>query len=196
MPALADHTVDLGHMDGASQATSGLATQAGEAVVEHICTLLSTNATGGATVSVRNENGDDGLISASVPADLIPSVTGAVNSVTPNYGLCVASDITTRGDYNYAADGTTVLNATLYSPRSANPFPIAQGMYLTSGDCTSASSENVIGLNDAVPTTVWRVSDYTLSAFATILVKAGVSPTQPAHNDYSDTLTFVATATY
>jgi hypothetical protein len=129
-----------------------------------------------------------------VDGDKIPSVSGAINHATPNYGLCMGSVTTTYGDAWKAADDTTVVGAE-YTPRSATPYPDAVGEYspLT---CTAATNEPVVGLDDVTPTAVWTVADYTSNAFATIMVKAGVSPTQPAHNDYSDTLTFVATATF
>jgi len=43
---------------------------------------------------------------------------------------------------------------------------------------------------------VWSISAASQNAFARLYVKAAISGTVPAHTDYADTLTFVATGTF
>jgi sugar lactone lactonase YvrE len=176
----ADWSVDLGRMStGRTVASSGDASGA-----QLICTRLSTNATYGAVVTVHNANGPSGLVSASTPADRIPSAAAAVTSGTPNYGLCYS---TVSGDSGYDAGLTP-----------ASTSPDASAGLLDVAACTSSVSsgaESVAALTVA-PQEAWRVAGVASNAFAAMRVKAAISATQPAHNDYSDSLTFVATATF
>jgi hypothetical protein len=49
----------------------------------------------------------------------------------------------------------------------------------------------------AIPAQNLRIfSTASQNAFFRLYIKAAISPTIPAHNDYADTLTFVATGTY
>lgn len=128
----------------------------------------STNASGGMNVTVRNTNGANGLVSTSTASDKIPSTTGTMASGTSNYGLCVAS-----------------ANLTGYSRSSTYNTTCA----------LSSSSNSIVGLSttatDLVSSTV-PVSN----AHAEVVVNAAISGTQAAHDDYTDTLTFIATASY
>jgi DNA-binding beta-propeller fold protein YncE len=176
-----DWSVDLGRMStGRTVASSGDASGA-----QLICTKLSTNATFGAVVTVHNANGTSGLVSASTPADRIPSAAAAVTSGTPNYGLCFS---TVPGDYGYDSGLTPAANA---------PSTLA-GSFSPAGTCTSsvASGAEPVAALSASPIEAWRVAGVTSNAFAAMRVKAAISATQPAHSDYSDSLTFVATATF
>jgi hypothetical protein len=61
------------------------------------------------------------------------------------------------------------------------------------GACTV--SGHAVGGVTADVQEIWSVAGPTFGAFAKVYMKAAVSTTQPAHNDYHDTLTFVATST-
>jgi hypothetical protein len=174
-----DWSVNLGAFN-----TGRTIASSGDSSVKLICTHLSTNATSGAVVTVRNVNGANGLVSASTPTDRIPSGAAAVTSGTPNYGLCYS---TVSGD-NGADAGLT--------PAAA--LPDASVGLLDVPACTSSvvsGAESVAALSTG-SLEVWRVGTVTSNAFAALRVKAAISATQPAHNDYSDALTFVATATF
>ena len=175
------HAVSFGHLS----ASRRIASSDDASSTKHICTVLSTNAAGGAVVTVKNANGSSGLVPASAGSgDAIGSATGAINSTTPNYGLCYG---TVSGDNGYVS-GTTPSG---HAPNATS------GSY-NEVSCTSSvvsGAENVGALSTAA-TEVWRVAGATSNAFATLRLKVGISATQPAHNDYGDTLTFVATATF
>ncbi len=127
-----------------------------------------TNASGGMNVTVRNANGNQGLKSTSTPADYIASATTTMAAGTANYGLCVASS----GLVEFA-------RATAYNTT-----------------CSLASGTNaVVGLTSTVADIL--TSTVPVSAgHAEIVVNAAISGSTPAHTDYTDTLTFVATASF
>jgi hypothetical protein len=171
-----DWTVDFGRLN-----TGRLVASSGDSSVQLICTRVSTNANGGAVVTVRNQNGAQGLKSASTPADRIPNAAAAITSGTPNYGMCYSS---VSGDSGQDAGLTPAATA-----------PSATSGSYSVGSCTGALGESVGSLSTS-PTEVWRVPGVTSGAFAALRLKVAISATQPAHNDYSDALTFVATATF
>ena len=154
--------------------TSGAVTTS-DSSVDHVCTRISTNATGGATVTVKSLNA--GLKSTSASADVISSATGTLVPGTPGYGLCVGSGVGDTGK-----DATVPVGA---SPSAAAPFASA----------CSTSAHNVGGLM-ASAQNLWTLSTSSQNAFARLFLKAAISGTTPAHNDYTDTLTFVASGTY
>lgn len=128
-----------------------------------------TNAPSGVVVTVRNVNGANGLVSTSVSADDIGSTDGAIVAATENYGLCVA----TSGLSGFVR---------------ASPY--------STGSCALNTETNDIqGLTTGGENIV-STSGPVASAHAEVVVNAAISGTTPAHADYTDTLTFVATATY
>lgn len=153
------------------------------ASVSHICTLLSTNASGGAVVTAKNANGANGLVSTSVPADKIPSLSAAITDSSSNYGLCYTA---TRGH-----------NAS--SVPASNAPSVATSVFSNAGgNCTSSvvtGAESVAAFSGSVQE-VFRTVGVTDRAFVTLFVKAGISATQASHNDYADSITFAATATF
>jgi hypothetical protein len=129
-----------------------------------------TNAPGGMVVTVYNAGGADGLRSASIPTDKIPSTTGTMSAGTARYGLCVA----TSGLTGFS-------RATGYS----------------SDSCSLGSGTNGVRALSSTPTDILNSGGGTLSGgHAEIVVNATISPTTPSHNDYEDTLTFIATGTF
>ena len=144
-------------------------------VAVHVLGLLTTNAAHGASVTVRSQNG--ALTSVSTPADSIPSSSATLAPGSSGYGLCAGS-----GGSDTGVDATTPTSA---SPVRAGPF---------GGTCTTGSHE--VGGLTASPQTVWSVSSAAQNAFARLFLKASISTSVVAHNDYADTLTFIATAVY
>lgn len=129
-----------------------------------------TNAPGGMVVTVYSAGGADGLRSASIPADKIPSTTGTMSAGTARYGLCVA----TSGLTGFS-------RATGYS----------------SDTCALSSGTNGVRALSTTPTDILNSGGGVLSGgHAEIVVNAAISTTTPAHNDYEDTLTFIATGTF
>ena len=129
----------------------------------------ATNASGGMNVTVANTNGTDGLKSTSTPADKITSSTATMAAGTTNYGLCVATSGLTG-------------------------FTRATGYV---GDtCALSSGTNGVQALSTTPTNILTSSAPVSSGHAEIVGNAAISGSVPAHTDYSDTLTFVATANF
>lgn len=129
-----------------------------------------TNAPNGIVITVRNTNGVNGLVSTSVPADNIGSADGAMVAGTENYGLCV-------------------ITATLTGFSRASPYD--------SGSCATNSNTNDV---QELTTTGENILNSTASpiynAHAEVSVNAGINATTPAHNDYADNITIIATGTF
>jgi hypothetical protein len=130
-----------------------------------------TSGAGGMVVTVKNANGSSGLVSTSTPADNINSADGAMNAgVTENYGLCVATSGLTgfsrASPYN---SGGCVLNTNTND---------VQGLTTTGEDILNSGGAPVSG------------------GHAEVVVNAAITTSTVAHNDYADTLTFIATGTF
>lgn len=147
--------------------SSGTVTHSDGSSIKQIFADGGTNASGGMNVSVRNINGAQGLKSTSTPADYIPSATATMAAGTPNYGLCVDS-----------ATPTGFARSTTYNTT-----------------CTLASGTNaVVGLTTTA--TDILTSSAPVTGHAQILVNAAIQASTPAHADYTDSLIFVATASF
>ena len=94
----AAYTVALGTVTASDTRVSGNTDS-----INYIWLDLGTNASGGATVTVKNANGANGLVSTSTPADNINSADGAIADGTENYGLCVVSVAQTTGTLSKAS---------------------------------------------------------------------------------------------
>lgn len=142
--------------------------------INHICVDLDTNASGGAIITVKNANGASGLVSTSVPADDIDSSDGSIGDGTENYGLCIVSASATTG---------TLDDSEL-------------GGY--DGDTCAANSEtNNVQALSTTPETMFDTNGAPIAAGrGQIAVNASITGVQPAHADYTDTLTFIATGTF
>jgi len=162
-------TLALGVIDAGTVTTSDVSG------VSHICTRVSTNATLGAAITARSLYG--ALTSTSAPADTIDSATATLVAGTEGYGLCVGSAVGHTGK-----DTTTPAGA---DPTASAPF---------ASSCDT-SNHNVGGLTTGNQD-VWTIDGPSQNAYARVFVKASIATTTPAHGDYTDTLTFIATATY
>jgi hypothetical protein len=129
-----------------------------------------TNSSGGMNVTVQNANGANGLKSTTVPGDYIQSTTASMAVGSANYGLCVTS--TGLAGWIKAA-----------------------GTY-DQGTCTTASGTNAVRALTTTTANILTSSGPTASATAEIVANAEISTATPAHTDYTDTLTFIATASF
>ncbi|MBU1034697.1 hypothetical protein KKD42_02775 [Patescibacteria group bacterium] len=152
-------------------------------VIDFICTRVSTNATNGAVVTVSSTY--SGLQSTSVPADIIPSDTETLStaggsSASQGYGLCAGTSLNEWGMDTTMPAGNMPTSTTPYNGNSMTCDP-------TSLD---------VGLVDGTAREIVQIAGPVGNAYTTIYVKAIIDSTQPAHNDYTDTLTFIATGTF
>lgn len=133
---------------------------------------ISANAGGGVVITVQNANGGNGLVSTSTPADNINSTTGAIADGTERYGLCVISTTATTGTLSKAA-----------------PY--------NDGTCATNSETNDVDALTTTPTNILNTGGLPIGGGrAQIAVNGSISGTTAAHNDYTDTLTFIATGTF
>ena len=148
--------------------TSGAVTHSNGSSINQIFADGGTNASGGMNVSVRNANGANGLVSTSTPADKITNTAGVMAAGTPNYGLCVDSG--TVSGFARSAGYTTT--------------------------CTLASATNTVVALTTTATDILTSTAPVAAGHAQIMVNAAISSATPAHTDYTDTLTFIATASF
>lgn len=131
---------------------------------------LEADSSDGVVVTVHNANGADGLVSASVPSDKIPSITSTMSTGTANYGLCVA----TSGLTGFS-------RSTGYS----------------SDTCALSSGTNGVQALSTTATSIVHSGGSPLTGgHAEIVVNGAANTATPAHSDYGDTLTFIATGTF
>jgi hypothetical protein len=96
---------------------------------------------------------------------------------TANYGLC-------------ASDTVTGLSST--TPAGIAPVRLAPFM----ASCAANTAAGSVGALTTGTQNVWSTTGPTSNGFYNMVIKAAISGTIPAHNDYSDTLTFIATGTF
>ena len=162
----APYTVALGSITTTDTRVSG--TTDG---VNFIMLDLDTNASGGAVVTVKNANGANGLASTAVPADDIDSASSAVSDGVENYGICSVTTSATTGTFTAVA-----------------PF---------ASSCTGNTEGNTVGGFDGTAQTIYNTGGAAISVGrAMIAVQASIDTLTAAHNDYTDTLTFIATGTF
>lgn len=163
----APYSVSLGTITTSDSRVSGTTDS-----VNYIWLDLDTNATGGAVVTVRNVNGANGLVSAAVSADDIDTAEGTIANGTENYGICVAAVGQTTGTLAKAGDyatGTCLADG---------QTPDVEDLTTTAAAIINTSGEPIAG------------------GRAQITVAVAISAVTDAHDDYTDTLTFVATGTF
>lgn len=141
--------------------------------VNSIWVDLSTNATGGAVVTVKDvgSGAAAGLYSAAVSKN-IASATATLTGAAEGYGVCVKSATATLGSFAAVAP------------------------YNTSPNCIYAGTHDVGGLSLTAANILNSAGAPLNAGRAEILVKAAAISTTPAAVDYQDTLTFIATGTF
>jgi hypothetical protein len=163
-------TVALGTLTTSAVATS-------DTSVANICSRLTTNAGSGAIVTVKSLNA--ALKSTAYTGDTIASSSATLVAGTSGYGICVGSG---GGSSETGIDTTTPAGT---APVATSPF---------NGSCTTAA--HAVGALTTGAQSIWSVAHASQNAYFKIYVKAAISGTVPAHSDYADTLTFIATATF
>lgn len=191
-PSADDFTIPLGTLTTGSVRTSGdNSTGVG---AEAICTILNTNATNGAVVTVKSNSPSSGEVggagslgSTSVPADFIPA-DADVDVGVSGWGICVnfLSSTDTTPDSTLVTDGDWGLAGHDGSEAAVE----------ATADCDDDSHETSTLLDDSSQPIMNTGADGVGNGLSRILVKAAISGTQPAHSDYTATLTFVATGTF
>jgi hypothetical protein len=147
---------------------SGVATSNGS-TVNSIFLSTETNALSGVSVTVRSANA--ALERISSPMDTIPSSSATLVAGTEGYGVCISSTSQDAG-----------------SPSSLS----ASAPY--NGSCAAGS--HVVGIVDSTNRPIVTAGGEVKSGEAVVMVKAAVSTSTVDGADYSDTLTFVASATF
>jgi uncharacterized repeat protein (TIGR01451 family) len=170
-------TVALGSLLPTSVGSSDIAS------VSHICTFVSTNAGGGYALTVKSLNGQ--LKSLSNPADAIPpapqtSGTATFTAGTPQYGMCLSTANAPNMDTTTPA-GSNLTGTSPFAP----------------GSCTGSNADgNSAGKLTTDVQTIGSNSGGVLESTAQWLLKTSIDSSTPPHNDYADTLTFIATGTF
>jgi len=138
--------------------------------VAHICVRVSANPYYGLIGLVSSANG--ALVSTGTPGNIIPSATATLVPGTAGYGACVA-----------APSGADSGSATW-----AGDTPYA------SGSCDS--THHSVGRLQTTAQQFMHANGPVQNLYLTGYVKAAVSGTIAAHNDYADTLSFVVSGTF
>ena len=148
--------------------TTGVVSTSDGAGINSIFLTAASNATNGIVVTVKGTN--TGLQGTS--GGTIPTSSGALTAGSAGYGLCVFS--TTQG--------------------GSSPALFVKGATYD-GACTKVNS-HVVGSVTTTAQTMVSSSGALLGGSAEVLVKAAISATTPAGNDYQDVVTFIATGTF
>lgn len=176
------YTVALGTLTAGAVTSS----DAGSPEVNMIGMDINTNAGSGVAVTVKSGSAT-GLCSTSVPGDCIEfNAGGTIAAGTEDYGICV-----------YQVKSTSSVAAfTAAAAFDADSLSAASGGTDTSGTCDFDSHNTGSGTLSNSAQTIVSTTAGISGGRAEVFVKAAISAVTPAHNDYTDTLTFVATATF
>ncbi len=178
-------------MTTSSLAFRDLSAQYVQSTSNYLCTRLTTNALNGAMVQVKSQYG---LMTSSqaktFPATAVTSAPSTVTTInitttynldTEAYGICETSN--GAGDSLTPAEGATSISSEY------------------DGTCAAAANQALNGsqafgkLSTAFDT-LWSTTRGTSLAYANFVLKAAVSVSTPPGNDYRDTLTLIAFATF
>jgi hypothetical protein len=166
--AISDTNTNTPYTVALGTLTTANASNSDESAINSIWLDVGTNASGGVNVTVTSANG--ALVSTSTPADTIPSATATMAAGVANYGICVKSATTTSG--------------TLTKASPFNGATCTTGHVDTVGALTT-SPQNII--TSTAPVGGGRVE---------IMVSAENNSATPAHSDYADTQTYIATGAF
>ena len=166
------YVVALGTLSAATLTTSN------QSSINSIMVDLDTNASGGAVVTVKGLN--QGLLSTAANPDktiALGSNEETIAAGSEEIGLCVESVASTVG---------TLLIGTQYD----------SGGSVTNCTTTNGGTPTVGKIVNNVQQILNTNSAAMAAGRAEILVKASITATTPAANDYTETLTFIATGTF
>jgi hypothetical protein len=149
--------------------TSGVVTS-DDATVNSIYLLAESSGDNGLVITIKGAN--SGLKRVSDPDAVINSTSSDLVAGTAGYGVCVFS----------ADEGPT--SPTTFD--AVNPY---------NGTCNKTTGHSV-GIVDTLSRVVVQSSGVLKNGDAEILIKAAISSTIEAGDDYQDNLTFIATTTY
>jgi hypothetical protein len=138
--------------------------------INSVFITANSNTAGGFKVTVTDEHA--GLASLSSPSTRIESVTATLQAGTAGFGICVETA-------SENADSPSLFNV-------VTPY---------NGSCNKTANHEV-GIVDTTSRTILQSAGVLRGGTAEILLKTAISSITPAGSDYSDTLTFIATATY
>lgn len=162
------HTIALGTL------TSGALTTSDQSAIKSLFIDLSTNAFSGATVTILGSHSTGALTSASTGGDIDGAGTEqTIAAGTEDFGICIESVTQTSG--------ATLTKGTSYD--AANCNATNTGTQTVTSPTTTASNL----LTSSAPIDGGR---------AEVLFKAAISPITPAANDYTGTMTLIATGTF
>ncbi|MBN1584825.1 hypothetical protein JW899_00445 [Candidatus Uhrbacteria bacterium] len=162
----AEYEIDFGDIDHGTPEASD------NSSYKSVWIDLETNASGGAVVTVKSLNA---AMKSTSTGDQWVSSTNALSTTAERYGICV--------------DGT--INGTL---RDSATFT-AQSPYNTGALCDGTTNTSVGALQQTSQSLLSATGPLE-SGRAQVRVGMSVASDTPAHPDYTDTLTFLATATY
>lgn len=173
----AAYTVALGNLTTADVKSSGDTDS-----VNIIGLELDSNASGGTVVQVKNANGASGLVSTSVSGDDIDQTVATLSAGTEGYGICISRVKTTTGRLTGATftGGITALD----------------GTQLDSANCDNDSHVITAAMTTSFQDILNTGSAAVSGGDAEVYVKAAIDNNTAAHDDYTDTITFRATATF
>ncbi len=164
------YTVALGTL------AAGTLTTSNQSSINSIFFDLDTNASGGAQVGVRGLNGGLRSPSTNPPRTFNVLSGGEANFAagTEGVGLCVESVAATTGTLNKG------------------------GTYDSDGQACSLTNTGTqrIGQINTTFTQILFTAAPMAAGRGEVLVKASITATTPAANDYAETLTFIATGTF
>jgi hypothetical protein len=147
--------------------TTGAVSTSNNSSINSVWVDLATNATGGAVVTVLDANA--GLTSTAA-GYTINSASVTLVAGAEGYGVCIASVTQTSG---------SLVKVTPYD-----------------GLCNTTTNHAVGALQATAQNILNTATNPIAGGRSEILVKAAISSTTPAANDYTDTLTFIATGTF
>ncbi|MDP2656703.1 MAG: hypothetical protein Q8P11_04025 [bacterium] len=150
----------------------GTVSSSNNSTIKSIYLSLSSNAIGGATITVQGTNG--GLKSTTRDYTISTSYAGSATDLATldeGFGICVNPTTTT------ASVGTITRVA---------PY---------NGSC-SASSHNIGGLDATTPQTLITTSGVLTDGEIEVMLKGKSKATTPAGSDYSEVITFIATGEF
>ncbi|MBI4268554.1 hypothetical protein HY627_01845 [Candidatus Uhrbacteria bacterium] len=153
-----------------------------------VCTRVSTNAAQGAIVQIKSlygrmtstKNGVTFPASAQTAASSTINLVGGINTSTEAYGICASA--TGVGDATPASAVVRAINGL------TSTCATTQNQVLTGAQ--------VMRLLGTTFDTLWTTSGATYRAYANMYLKAAVAVNTPVTNSYTDTLTFIAFATF
>ena len=174
-----NYAVELGTL------SLGAVTSSDAAGIKHICTRLSSNASSGTVVRLKDANA--GLHSAAT-GHTIPATFGFSTMAVgaEGYAVCLYNVIVDAATPTSEMYGSGFDFGSLYSSGTEDDSPYCTGTLHHIGTEIGTNAVNILDTGGSA----------VANGVATVLVKAGISSTTAAANDYTDTLTFIATGTF